>query len=133
MDLKFTLKPMHIASRSHKSARRKHKTHAYSIEISADLDMFQKVHAYSMRLEKITLKPMRIAANGERRNPAPEPPQPEDISTAVAPAKGSNVSLARSRSFASPARTHDTNTKRNRNRFPGWGVLTNFSPQPPIR
>ena len=30
------------------------------------------------------------------------------------------------------ARTHDTNTKRNRNRFPGWGQLSLFSPQPPI-
>ena len=30
------------------------------------------------------------------------------------------------------ARTHDTNTKRNRNRFPDWVQLTLNSPQSPI-
>ena len=90
--------------------------------------MFLKVHAYSMLLEKITLKSMRIAANMKKLSGPPEQQQSEDFSAAVAPALGSNVSLARSRSFASPARTHDTNTKRNRNIFSGYG----FFPQPPI-
>ena len=31
------------------------------------------------------------------------------------------------------ARTHDTNTKRNRNRFPDWAQLTLLSPQSPIK
>ncbi len=45
-----------------------------------------------------------------------------------------STSLTRPRSFArTHARTHDTNTKRNRNRFPGWGKLKRLciSPQPP--
>ncbi len=48
------------------------------------------------------------------------------------PSVEKSTSLTRSHSFASPARTHDTNTKRNRNRFPGWGLLADSSPQPPI-
>ena len=38
-----------------------------------------------------------------------------------------------SRSFASPARTYGTNTIRNRNKFPGWELLADSSPQPPIQ
>ena len=41
--------------------------------------------------------------------------------------------LTRPHSFASPARTHDTNTKRNWNRFPDWGSPASINPpQSPI-
>ena len=80
----------------------------------------QKTHEYSIVSEEKTLKPTRIPTKVPTPNPAPEPQQPE-IFAAGAPASEIIVSPPRPCSFASPARTHDTNTKRNRNRFPGWG------------
>ena len=59
MDPKLTLKPLHIAPISHKEAMQKLKTLAHSIDIL--LGTVKKNREYSMRLEKITLKPLRIA------------------------------------------------------------------------
>ena len=44
--------------------RKNLKTLANSIESSMNFNMFPKTLAYSMRLEKITLKPLRIASSG---------------------------------------------------------------------
>ena len=65
-------------------------------------------------------------SKNERLNQVPEP-APEEILPFWAPALEKHCSLAHPHSFASPrplARTHDTNTKRNRNRFPGYGQLS---------
>ena len=82
-----------------------------------------------MLLEKISLKPLRIAANMKRHN------QPPERNTSLQDSLQRWEFLASRAHAASPrplARTHDTNTKRNRNRFPGWGQLSLLSPQPPI-
>ncbi len=52
----------------------------------------------------------------QKIHPTPE----EDFLPSEPPALRS-TSLTRSHSFA---RTHDTNAKRNQNRFPDWGQLT---------
>ena len=68
----------------------------------------------------------------EKTKSLPEPP--EDILPFWAPALG-NIAPSHAHT-ASPrllARTHDTNTKRNRNRFPDWGSTASIiSPQSPI-
>jgi len=63
---------MHIALISPRKKRNNLKTHANSIESSIISNLFLKTHAYSMLLEKITLKPMRIAMKMIRRNQPPE-------------------------------------------------------------
>ena len=92
---------MHIALISPRKKRKNLKTHANSIESLIISNMFLKTHAYSMLLEKITLKPMRITANMKREN---QPPA-EHISAGFSPALRIPC-LTRPRSFASPARTH---------------------------
>ena len=66
--------------------------------------------------------------------PEPPPPPPQNILPFWAPALG-NIAPPHAHT-ASPrplARTHDTNTKRNRNRFPDWGsTASTISPQSPI-
>jgi len=75
------------------------------------------------------LKPWRLSS--ETIEPKSRRATGEGNLAILAPSDG-KASPTRSRSFASPARTHDTNTKRNRNRFPGWGQPKLISPQPPI-
>ena len=68
----------------------------------------------------------------EKHTALPEPP-PEDILPFWAPALG-NIASSHAHT-ASPrplARTHDTKTKRNRNRFPDWvSTASIISPQSP--
>ena len=105
---------MHIALISPRKKRKNLKTHANSIESLIISNMFLKTHAYSMLLEKITLKPMRIAANGAKGEIAP------GVFLAVqATSVEEHLSHAHSQ-LRTHARTHDTNTKRKRNRFPDW-------------
>ena len=126
---KILLKPIRIAAKYVFASSNFLKTHANSIESLIISNMFLKTHAYSMHLEKITLKPMRIATKMKIRN------QPPERRTSLQDSLQRWEFLASRAHAASPrplARTHDTNTKRNRNRFPGWVVLPNSSPQPPI-
>ena len=48
--------------------------------------------------------------------------------TVLSTSVGKHCSLADPHSFATPARSHDMKTKRNRNRFPDWGHLCGFIP-----
>ena len=81
--------------------------------------MDQKAHVHSILPEKNTLKPMRLSLKYEKKYPTPE----SDFSPFEPPALG-DKSLTHPHSFArTHLRTHDTNTKRNRNQFPDWGQL----------
>ena len=65
----------------------------------------------------------------KKRNPAPEPEEAEHIFAFSSPALRS-ISASRVHA-ASPrplARTHDTNTKRKRNQFPGSGGTKALTP-----
>ena len=74
---------------------------------------------------------MSIASKTQKTQPRPEP---EEMLEWRPPAL-TNTPLSHAHT-ASPrplARTHDTNTKRNRNRFPDWGSPASInSPQSPI-
>ena len=89
----------------------------------------QKAHEHSSNPCEKSLKPMSITAKTQKAHP-----NPEDFFPSWAPALG-NTALSHAHT-ASPrplARTHDTNTKRNRNRFPDWGSPASInSPRSPI-
>ena len=71
---------------------------------------------------------MHIPTKAPRSNHAPEYNSPFGT-PALREALASRAHAASPRPLA---RTHDTNTKRNRKRFPGWGSWRILSPQPPI-
>ena len=88
----------------------------------------QKAHELSSNLCEKRLKPMKIATKTQKMQP-----RPGGNVAILSPSVGKHCSLTRPHSFASPARSHDTNTKRNRNRFPDWGSPASInSPQSPI-
>ena len=63
------------------------------------------------------------------RTQKPQPCLEHNISQLRAPALTNNaLSHAHAASPLPPARTHDTNTKRNRNRIPDWGLLRRLVP-----
>ena len=71
-------------------------------------------------------KTISIATKTKRNK---RPPEPEHILLFWVPASG-NIALSHTHT-ASPrplARTHDANTKRNRNRFPDWGNCVDYFP-----
>ena len=119
---------MHIALISPRKKRKNLKTHANSIESLIISNMFLKTHAYSMLLEKITLKPLRIATKMKIRNQPPEPP-PEHISAGFSPALRIPC-LTRPRSFARTHARHEHETKPKP--ISRLGILPDSSPQPPI-
>ena len=91
----------------------------------------QKAHEHSSNPCEKRLKPMKIATNGTTENRPPA----EENSTGFSPAlRNTPLSHAHTASPHPLARTHDTNTKRNRNRFPDWGSPASInSPQSPIK
>ena len=73
-----------------------------------------------------SLKPWRLSSKVARAQKKRNPAGVGHL--AVARPSVEKHRPTRPRSFASPARTHDTNTKRNRNRFPGWGQQSRLFP-----
>ena len=75
-----------------------------------------------------------MATKAQKRKPRPEKKQKKEMLEWRPPAL-TNTPLSHAHT-ASPrplARTHDTNTKRNRNQFPDWGSPASInSPQSPI-
>ena len=91
----------------------------------------QKAHEHSSNPCQKVLKPMSIASKTQKPQPRPE----EEEMLEWRPPALTNTPLSHAHT-ASPrplARTHDTNTKRNRNQFPDWGSPASIiSPQSPI-
>ena len=94
----------------------------------------QKTHEHSSNPCQKALKPMSIATKTQKNKPRPEQEQEKEMLEWRPPAL-TNTPLSHAHT-ASPrplARTHDTNTKRNRNQFPDWGSPASInSPQSPI-
>ena len=89
----------------------------------------QKTHSFPQFLQFYSLRPTHIIVKAQKVHPTPKP----NFFPFFPPALRS-TSLTRPHSFArTHARTHDTNTKRNRNRFPDWVQLMLNSPQSPTR
>ena len=93
----------------------------------------QKAHEHSSNPCQKILKPMSIASKTQKTQPRPEEEEEEEMLEWRPPAL-TNTPLSHAHT-ASPrplARTHDTNTKRNRNQFPDWGSPASIiSPQSP--
>ena len=88
------------------------------MSIAAKTKPNQKTHEHSIQKSQKVLNPTSIAAKTQKQKPRLE----QDFSPFRGPAL-TNTALSHAHT-ASPrplARTHDTNTKRNRNRFPDWG------------
>ena len=122
---KILSKPIRIAAKYGFASSNFHKTHANKSEYKG---IFKKPTAFLSFCSLFSLKPWHIIANAQKAHSTPE----SNFFPFEPPALRS-TSLTRSHSFArTHARTHDTNTKRNRNRFPDWAQLTLLSPQSPI-
>ena len=90
----------------------------------------QKAHEHSSNPCQKVLKPMSIASKTLGPQPRPEQEMLEWRPPALTNTPLSHAHTASPRPLA---RTHDTNTKRNRNRFPDWGSPASIhSPQSPI-
>ena len=117
---------MNIAMKTKKM----HKHIKKPMNITTKMKTNQKTHEHSIDKAQKVKKSMSIAEKTKKENSLPEPPPPpEDILPFWAPALG-NIAPSHAHT-ASPrplARTHDTNTKRNRNRFPDWGQLRRLFP-----
>ena len=108
--------------------KKMHKHIKKPMSITTKMKTNQKTHEHSIEKAQKVKKPMSIAAKTKKFFSLPEPP-PENILPFWAPALG-NIAPSHAHT-ASPrplARTHDTNTKRNRNRFPDWGQLRRLFP-----
>ena len=81
----------------------------------------QKAHEHSSNPCQKVLKPMSIASKTQKIKPRPEQEMLEWRPPALTNTPLSHAHTASPRPLA---RTHDTNTKRNRNRFPGYGQLS---------
>ena len=89
----------------------------------------QKNHEHSSNPCQKVLKPMSIASKTQKNKPWPEEEMLEWRPPALTNTPLSHAHTASPRPLA---RTHDTNTKRNRNRFPDWGSPASInSPQSP--
>ena len=89
----------------------------------------QKAHEHSSNPCQKVLKPMSIASKTQKIKPRPEPEMLEWRPPALTNTPLSHAHTASPRPLA---RTHDTNTKRNRNQFPDWGSPASInSPQSP--
>ena len=83
----------------------------------------QKAHEHTSNPCEKRLKPMKIATTRKSQNQgqAKAKPRPEEMLEWRPPAlRITPPSHAHTASPRPLARTHDTNTKRNRNRFPNW-------------
>ena len=85
-----------------------------------------KTHANSNKYAEFCLKPTHFATNYAKSSPH------AGGLLAIRASSVEEACLHALTQLRTHARTHDTNTKRNRNRFPGWGQLSLLSPQPPI-
>ena len=93
----------------------------------------QKTHEHSINPCQKVLKPMSIASKTQKIKPRPEEQQQEMLEWRPPALTNTPLSHAHTASPRPLARTHDTNTKRNRNQFPDWGSPASInSPQSPI-
>ena len=120
-------KTMSIAAKANKVCKSIKKP----MSIPSKTRKVQKAHEHSNNPCEKRLKPMEIATKRKRRNQGEtkDKPRPEEMLEWRPPAL-TNTPLSHAHT-ASPrplARTHDTNTKRNRNRFPDWGLLRRLFP-----
>jgi hypothetical protein len=89
----------------------------------------QKAHEHSSNPCQKVLKPMSMATKTQKRKPRPEEKQEEEMLEWRPPAlTNTPPSHAHTASPRPLARTHDTNTKRNRNQFPDWGSPASIIP-----
>ena len=89
-----------------------------------------KNHVNNNDFHEKSLKPMQITSKNAKEKTTAGEAGNVRIET---PSVDKHSPLTRPHSFASPARTHDTNTKRNRNQFPDWGSPASInSPQSPM-
>ena len=102
-----------------------------SMSIAAKTKPNQKTHEHSIQKSQKVLKPMSIATKTQKTTARPEPEEMlEWRPPALTITPHSHAHTASPRPLA---RTHDTNTKRNRNQFPDWGSPASInSPQSPI-
>ena len=103
----------------------KQRTHAHSIKNTEKRIIPHKWYRFVWRIQKTHANNLK--------NASPQPRTEEYISPFWGPAS-TNTPLPHVHT-ASPrplARTHDANTKRNRNRFPDWIQLKLLCPQSPI-
>ena len=89
--------------------------------------MRHKTHGNSDEILGFFMKPTVITPKNSKRSP----PAGAGLVAVQAPSVEKHLSPAPTQ-LRTHARTHDTNTKRNRNRFPDWAQLTLLSPQSPI-
>ena len=103
------------------------------MSIAAKTKPNQKTHEHSIQKSQKVLKPMSIAAKTQKTKPRPEQQEEEMLEWRPPALTITPHSHAHTASPRPLARTHDTNTKRNRNRFPDWGSPASInSPQSPI-
>ena len=94
----------------------------------------QKAHEHSSNPCQKVLKPMSIASKTQKTQPRPEEQEKEMLEWRPPALTNTPLSHAHTASPRPLARTHDTNTKRNRNQFPDWGSPASInSPQSPTR
>ena len=114
---------MSIASKANKVCKSIKKP--MSIPSKARKD--QKAHEHSSNPCEKRLKPMKSATKKQKTQPTPG----VGFVAVRAPSVEEHLSHAPTQ-LRTHARTHDTNTKRNRNRFPDWGSPASInSPQSP--
>ena len=122
-------KPMSIAANANKVCKSIKKPMSIPSKTRKD----QKAHEHSSNPCQKVLKPMSIAWKTQKIKPRPEPEQEEMLEWRPPALTNTPLSHAHTASPRPLARTHDTNTKRNRNQFPDWGSLASInSPQSPI-
>ena len=93
----------------------------------------QKAHEHSSNPCEKALKPMNIATKTKKQNPRRNHNRKEMLEPRPPALRNTPLSHAHTASPRPLARTHDTNTKRNRNQFPDWGSPASInSPQSPI-
>ena len=130
----ISLKPLHIAATAMNLCFKFFKTLAYSSKCVRFPITFLKTLAYSSQRLHFCLKPLRIAANWQRANRRRSHSRRKSFHSIHQRWETYRPSHAHTASPRPLARTHDTNTKRNRNRFPNWGSPASInSPQSPIK
>ena len=105
------------------------------MSITTKMKTNQKTHEHSIEKAQKVRKPMSIATKTKRTQHCRSRRRRRRRRRTSYHSGLGNIAASHAHT-ASPrplARTHDTNTKRNRNRFPDWGSTASIiSPQSPI-
>ena len=99
------------------------KTHTSS---STDKETYKKPTRFNSLQTNFLLKPTSFFSKHTKAKSSDGAAAGGNVASRGTSVEEARLPLTPSRSFASPARTHgthDTNTKRNRNRFPGCGFF----------